>query len=627
MSAPLDLKNLTLEGESFTARATVVFLMALVLVLVLVARLVQLQVLEHDSYSIRSDDNRIQVRTVPPDRGLIFDRRGALLADNRPVRSLNLVTELIDEPEAVIEELRALVEISDRHVEEFRERHQRRRPFEPVALKMNLPEEEVARVRVNGHRWPGVEITEENLRYYPLGDLMAHAVGSVRRVTEEDAQHLDKRRYRGVKFIGRLGVEKFHEDLLHGEVGWQHIEIDARGRVHRILEETPAVVGRDLTLHLDSYLQAVARDALDGRRGAVVAIEPKSGGIMALVSNPGYDPNLFVTGIARALYEELATSRDAPLFNRAVMGRYAPGSTFKAVVALAGLAAGVTDWERTIVDNGEFRLPGRKRVYRDWSWQQGNSGGQGIVHLRKAIYRSSNVYFYDLASRMDIDVLSAFAAQFGYGEVTSLDVADAVAGVLPSRAWKQSHKGDRWYAGDSVNVGIGQGDLLATPLQLATVAAVIANRGRWVRPRLMLATDGAQPGFDLADPRPRVAGPSDEDWEMLVDAMEDVVHRGNQGFRENGTAWFNIGRDIAYRMAGKSGTAQVVEIAQGQEYDEEALDEYSRKHAWFIAFAPADDPALAVSVLVENGGGGSSVAAPVARTVLDAYLAPQLARL
>ena len=625
---PFDFQSLLTDGRSFTVRALVVFLVALALMLVLLARLVQLQVLEHDSYSIRSDDNRIQVRALPPDRGLIFDRRGVLLADNRPARSLNLVTELIDDLDAVVLELGELVELSARHVEDFRERVERRRPFEPVALKVNLTEQEVARVRVNGHRWPGVEIGEENVRHYPLGELMAHAVGSVRRLNEEDARRLDKRRYRGVKFVGRLGVEKFYEDVLHGEVGWQHVEIDARGRIHRILDETPAVVGRDVTLHLDSYLQAAARDALGERRGAVVALEPKSGGIVALVSHPGYDPNLFVTGIHRDLYRELASSRDAPLFNRAVRGRYAPGSTFKPVVALAGLAAGVTDWERTIVDRGEFRLPGRKRVYRDWSWTQGNSGGQGIVNLRKAIYRSSNVYFYDLATRMGVDALTSFAAQFGYGEVTSVDVADAVPGVLPSRAWKMENKGDRWYDGDSVNLGIGQGDLLVTPLQLATVTMVIANRGAWVRPRLLRESAGARPGFELAAARPAVQGVGDEDWEILVDAMEDVVHRGNQGFRENGTAWFHIGRDdMGYRMAGKSGTAQVVGIAQGEEYDEEALDEYSRKHAWFIAFAPADDPALAVAVLVENGGGGSSVAAPVARAVLDAHLAPRLARL
>ncbi len=628
MADPFDIHGLGTEGRAFTVRALVVFLVALAMMLVLLARLVQLQVVEYDSYRIRSDDNRIQVRALPPDRGLIFDQRGGLLADNRPARSLNVVTELIDDLDGVVEELGALVDISERQIEDFHERIARRRPFEPVALRMNLAEEEVARVRVNGHRWPGVEIGEENVRYYPLGDLMAHAVGSVRRVNQEDAQRLDKRRYRGVKFVGRLGVEKFYEDVLHGDVGWQHIEIDARGRIHRILDETPAVVGRDVTLHLDSFLQGAARDALDGRRGAVVALDPKSGGIRVLVSNPGYDPNLFVTGIRSDLYQELASSRDAPLFNRAVQGRYAPGSTFKPVVALAGLAAGVTDWERTIVDRGEFRLPGRKRVYRDWSWTQGNAGGQGIVNLRKAIYRSSNVYFYDLATRMGVDALSSFAAQFGYGEVTSVDVADAVPGVLPSRAWKMENRGDRWYDGDSVNLGIGQGDLLVTPLQLATVAMVIANRGHWARPRLLRESGGAQPGFDLGEPRPRVAGVTDADWEALVDAMADVVHRGNQGFRENGTAWFHIGRDdLGYRMAGKSGTAQVVEIAQGEEYDEEALDEYSRKHAWFIAFAPAEDPTLAVSVLVENGGGGSSVAAPVARAVLDAHLRPRLASL
>jgi penicillin-binding protein 2 len=344
-----------------------------------------------------------------------------------------------------------------------------------------------------------------------------------------------------------------------------------------------------------------------------------------MVSQPGYDPNLFVTGISDDQYRALVTSRDTPMFNRALNGQYAPGSTFKPVVALAGLSLGAADWEEEIIDNGSFRLPGQSRIYRDWSWTQGNSGGQGRVNLHRAIYRSSNVFFYNLASRMEIDDLAAFAGQFGVGRRMALDIPETSPGLLPNRLWKRGAKGLPWYPGDSVNIGIGQGDLLVTPLQLATLAATIANRGRTVRPRMLLASDRPLTEFDPPQPWPAVKGPSPDDWERLVDAMEAVVHRGDHGYRQNGTAWYYIGQDIPYRMAGKSGTAQVVEIRQGEEYNAEELDEYQRKHAWFIAFAPADDPVIALAVLVENGGGGSAVAAPVAREVIDAYLLPQLA--
>ena len=625
MTESLHIKDTRLEQRAFAARAIVIFFVSLTLVLALLARLVQLQVVEHDSYATRAEENRTQTQLVAPDRGLIYDRNGVLLADNLPVRSLAVVVELVPDLDALIATLRERVDITDADMAQFQRRVRRRRPHEPVALKLNLTQAEIARVRVDGHRWPAVRIADENLRHYPFAALTAHALGSVRRVTAEDAERLDAERYRGVKFVGRLGVEKFYEDVLHGQVGWQRVEVDARGRVRRVVDATPPVAGQNLTLHLDVALQTAAAEALEGRRGAVVALDVRSGGVLALVSNPGYDPNLFVVGVDPARYQALVDSRDTPLFNRATRGRYAPGSTFKPIVGLAGLSVGATDWERVLNDRGEFRLPGRARAYRDWSWQRGNAGGQGIVNLRKAIYRSSNVYFYDLATRMDVDVLSDFAGQLGFGRVTAIDIADADPGLLPSRIWKQGAKGEPWYAGDSVNLGIGQGNLLATPLQLATVAMVIANRGSWIRPRMLLSSDGAVPGFPAATPT-RVTAPGAEHWERMVDAMEEVVHRGNQGFRENGTAWFHIGRDIGYRMAGKSGTAQVVGIAQGEEYDEEELDEYQRKHAWFIAFAPADDPAIAVSALVENGGGGSSVAAPVAKAVIDAWLLPRLAK-
>ena len=505
-----------------------------------------------------------------------------------------------------------------------------------MLLKLNLSPRERAVLEVNGHRLHGVQVKPETIRHYPFGTTMAHAVGSVRRMSEQDLARVDERRYRATQFIGKRGVEAFYETSLHGEPGMKSVEVDARGAERRELSRQKPHNGQNLTLHLDSRLQIAASAALGQRRGAVVAIEPATGGIIAMVSNPGYDPNLFVTGIDATQYAELVSSRSTPLVDRAARGRYAPGSTFKPIVGLAGLAFGMTDWERTIVDNGEFRLPGRRRAYRDWSWKPGNSGGQGIVDLGRAIYRSSNVYFYELGSRMPTDAMPDFAAQFGYGRVTALDVADADSGILPDSEWKAGHSGEVWYPGDNINMSIGQGALLATPLQLATAVATIANRGRLVPPRMLKSSDAPLEGYasgeigrigtaalaEYEGGAPRELLP--EDWERMVDAMEDVVHRGNKGYRQNGTAWAYIGRDISYRMAGKSGTAQVVGIPQGQEYEEDELDEYQRKHAWFIAFAPADAPLLAVAVLVENGGGGSTVAAPVAREVLDAYLLPRI---
>jgi penicillin-binding protein 2 len=627
MAPDLSIKDRLSEHQAFVSRALAVFTVALLLVGGLVVRMIQLQVWEHDVYRTRSDENRIQVQPLAPPRGLIYDRNGVLLADNRPVFSLELVRERIDDLTAFIEELNTIVAISEEDISGFYDRlKRRRRPFEPIALKLTLTEDEIARLAVNRHRFiGGVEVKPKLVRYYPDGELYTHAVGSVRRVTEEDLRRLDPVNYSATTFVGKLGVEQFYERSLHGEVGYQRVETDAHGRIRQVLEISPPQAGQNLSLHIDSRLQIAARGALGERRGAIVALDTRSGGILAMVSNPGYDPNLFVTGISNARYQELISSRDTPLFNRAINGQYAPGSTFKPIVALAGLTYDVVTWDEEIDDQGWFKLPNQERVYRDWSWTVNNSGGQGIVNLHRAIYRSSNVFFYDLATRLHIDQLTDFASQFGYGQVMSVDVAGASSGLLPDPIWKRGAKGEVWYPGDNVNMGIGQGDLLVTPLQLATVASVIANRGKWVRPRMLLASD--RPLSEVDPPRslPRVQGPTADDWEWLIDAMEDVVHRGNKGYRQNGTAWAYIGRGIGYRMAGKSGTTQVVEIRQGEEYDEEELDEYSRKHAWFIAFAPADDPVIAVSVLVENGGGGSSVAAPIAREVLDAHLLPQLA--
>lgn len=626
MSRRLAIKDQVRERHTFAARAAGLFAIVVGLVGLLVVRMIQLQVWEHETYQTRSEQNRIQVQPLAPPRGLIYDRNGELLAGNQAISTLTVVRERVPDMDLLLEALEPLVSITAEDIEQFGERLAgARRPFEPVALKLNLSEEEVARLAVNRHRLPGVEIATELVRHYPFDGLVAHAVGSVRRVTREDLQAVDGIRYSATRFIGRHGVERFYERSLHGEVGHQKVEMDAHGRVRQVLDISPPVAGQNITVHLDNRLQIAAAAALGDRRGAVVALDPRSGGVLAMVSQPSYDPNLFVTGISDEQYRALVSSRDVPLFNRAINGQYAPGSTFKPVVGLAGLSLGLLSWEDEIVDRGWFRLPGQDRIYRDWSWQPGNAGGQGRVDLHRAIYRSSNVFFYDLASRMEIADLAGFASQFGIGRRTAVDVPETSAGLMPDAQWKRANRGVMWYPGDSVNVGIGQGDVLVTPLQLATVAATIANRGRIVRPRMLLASDRPLVEFDPPQPLPPVLGPSADDWERMVDAMEAVVHRGGKGYGQNGTAWYYIGQDIPYRMAGKSGTAQVVEIRQGEAYDEEELSEYQRKHAWFIAFAPADDPVIALSVLVENGGGGSSVAGPVAREVIDAYLLPQLA--
>ncbi|MEC7251182.1 MAG: penicillin-binding protein 2 [Pseudomonadota bacterium] len=626
MAVALAIKDPNKEKEMIVGRAIAFFVVVVLCVCLLVARFVQLQIYEHESYQSRSDKNRIQVQPLAPPRGLIYDTNGILLADNRPSSALGIVVERTDELDAVIAELREIIALSDEQVEQFHEAKKRaRRPGEAVVIADNLSDADIAALAVNRHRITGVEVITQLQRYYPLGAIAAHAVGSVRRMTERDVQQNDEAAYRATQFIGKRGVEAYYEEALHGRPGFQQVETDAHGRIRKVIDSDPPTVGKNLTLHLDARLQQAAVDALGEQRGAIVAIDPKTGGVLALVSKPSYDPNQFIVGMTDAQFQALSGSVYVPLFNRATNGQYAPGSTFKPVVGLAGVASGAMQWDTQIDDNGSFRLPGGEREYRDWSWTVDNSGGQGVVDLRRAIYRSSNVYFYDVASRLDVNYLAGFAEGFGFGRNLAVDISDASRGLVPDPEWKLGAKGEKWYQGDSVNMGIGQGDLLVTPLQIATYVAMIANGGKTVRPRMVKGPEAA-PVSDAASYEPtHLTSLTDDDWLRLIASMEDVVHLGGQGFRGNGTAWAYIGQDISYRMAGKSGTAQVVEIRQGEEYNEEELSEFRRKHAWFMAFAPVDDPQIALAVLVENGGGGSSVAAPVARKVVDAYLGSPVA--
>jgi len=626
LAVALAIKDPNRERALIIRRAITFFVIIVLCLGVLAARFVQLQVYEHESYQYRSDKNRIQVQPLAPPRGLIFDRNGLLLADNRPSSALGIVVERVEDLEAMIQRVRGIVTLSEEQVEQFYQRVKRsRRPGEPVVLAENLSNADIAALAVDRHHLDGVKVITRLQRYYPQAGIAAHAVGSVRRMTEEDLRQVDPSRYRATQFVGKRGVEAYYESDLHGRPGFQQVETDAHGRVTRIIDIDPPSVGRNITLYLDAQLQRAAVNALGERRGAIVALDPKTGGVLALVSKPSYDPNQFVVGMSDSEFRALSESVYLPLFNRATNGQYAPGSTFKPVVGLAGIASGAMQWDTKIEDRGSFRLTGGEREYRDWSWTVDDSGGQGIVDLRKAIYRSSNVYFYDVASRLDIDYLARFAGEFGFGQNLAVDIRDASRGLVPDPEWKLGAKGEKWYQGDSVNLGIGQGDLLVTPLQIATYAAMIANRGRVVRPRMVMSGDDKSTASFAPLPSEQTSDLSAEDWQQIVAAMEDVVHLGGQGFRGNGTAWAYIGQSIGYRMAGKSGTAQVVEIRQGEEYDEEDLSEFRRKHAWFMAFAPVEDPQIALAVLVENGGGGSSVAAPVAKEVIDAYLGPSVA--
>jgi penicillin-binding protein 2 len=610
----------------FAGRAIALFVVVVLMFGVLVTRLVTLQIVEHETYQSRADDNRTKIQTLAPSRGMIYDRNGRILADNKTSFSLAIVSERTDDLDALLDSMVEILTLTPQHLERIRNALDKpRRPDSAVVVLEALSEKQVAMLAVNRHRLRGVEVTSQLIRSYPMGELAAHAVGSVRRLTKEDLRTVERVQYSGSQFIGKRGVEAFYEKSLHGKVGYQKVETDAYGRVRRVLEVQGAHTGQNLTLHLDSRLQVASVAALGERRGAIVALDPRTGGVLAMVSQPSYDPNLFVTGMSISTFDDLASSIYLPLFNRAVNGQYAPGSTFKPIVGLAGISSGVTQWSETIEDKGWFQLPGQERIYRDWSWTKDDSGGQGQVDLNRAIYRSSNVYFYDLASRMEIGSLLEFASQFGLGRNVAVDIPEASTGLLPTPEWKRKAKNQPWYPGDSVNLGIGQGDLLATPMQMATVAAAIANRGKVVRPKMLLSSDVSIDEVGTIDELPSVLGLDGEDWALMIDAMENVVHRGGQGFRGNGTAWAYIGQQIGYRMAGKSGTAQVVEITQGEEYDEKQLSEFRRKHAWFIAFAPVDDPTIALAVLVENGGGGSSVAAPVAKAIIDAHLTEELA--
>ena len=575
------------------------------LVFVLIARLFYLQVLRYDEMSTQSEENRVLLQTVPPIRGLIYDTNGKLLATNRSSRSLSIVRELAGDLDTLIETISELLPISDNERRRFDQRIRRRRPFEAIPLKFNLNDEQIATIAVNQFRLPGVEIDADLVRYYPEDKIFAHSVGYVGRINDRELKTLDPALYSGTYVTGKIGLEKYYESKLLGKPGYQEVETNARGRVLRVLKRVSPEQGKDLELYLDTELQKVAIKALKGRRGAIVAMDPKTGGVLSMVSNPAFDPNLFVTGIDYESFNGLNNNIERPLYNRATLGEYPPASTIKPVVGLALLAHDVVDEKTRVFDQGWFQLPGSDHRFRNW-----NRRGDGWIDLYQAMVRSNDTFFYKQAGALGIDRMHDFLSQFGLGRRTGIDIGEERPGLLPSREWKRGVHGQPWYPGETVIAIIGQGYNLATPLQLAEFTTILANRGKHVQPRLVKE--------DMPDIQSPEWGQDievdDKHWDLIINSMEDVIKS------PRGTAHYRIGRNLKYRIAGKTGTAQVVSIPQGEEYDAERLKEFQRDHSLFIAFAPVEDPQIAISVIVENNSG----AANVAKEVMDYYLLPRM---
>ncbi|MFT5482574.1 MAG: penicillin-binding protein 2 [Halieaceae bacterium] len=602
MAAGVALKDTFLESRLYGGRSLAALVFVLLLAAILVGQYTSLQITQYEDYRTRSERNRVQLQPVPPKRGLIYDRNGVLLAENRPSFNLTIVRERVDDWDETLGLLREVVFVSDYDLEKFDSVSQRRRPYESVPLRFKLSEEEIARLAVNSYLLPGVEVEAQLLRHYNEPEVFAHVLGYVGRINEQEEQTLDEVNYSATHHVGKIGLEKHYEAALHGQVGYQNVETNAHGRVLRVLERTDPLPGADLTLQLDANVQRVAVAALGDRRGAVVAIDPRNGGIIALVSNPGFDSNLFVHGISSADYRALRESPDIPLFNRAVQGQYPPGSTMKPLLALAGLHYEMTTAESTVSDPGYYQLKGVKHKYRDWK-RHGN-----VVNLMTSIEQSCDVYYYDLSHRLGIDRIYDFASQFGLGSKTNVDITAERSGLLPSREWKRRVYNLPWYPGETLILGIGQGYMLATPLQLAQMTATIAARGQRFQPRLIKSVNG--------EPMPSIEMPGVEvapaHWDLVHAAMREVVH----GARGTGK---RVLPGITYEMAGKTGTAQVIGIKQGEKYDASKIAERHRDHGLFISFAPVDDPVIAVAVLLENGEHGSW-AAPIARQVTDVFL-------
>jgi penicillin-binding protein 2 len=620
MSVRGRIKDSWRERRLFEQRSIVVVVLIALLSSVLLGRLLWLQVVRYEHYSQLSQGNRVRVEPLPAARGIIYDRHGQVLADNQPTYQLELIPEEVPDLDAALAGLARIALIDSERIDELKKLVRSRRPFESIPIRLRLDDQEIARFAVNRFRFPGIDIQTRLARNYPRGEIGVHALGYVGAISETDLQNIDRESYAGTLTIGKLGVESAYENNLRGQNGRREQLVDVRGRPIENLQALeselvfqPSRRGQDLYLTLDLAVQNAAENAMLNRRGALIALDPNNGDVLALVSHPGFDPNLFARGLSSQEFSALNSDPDRPLFNRALRGTYPPGSTIKPLVALAGLQYGLVTAEDSHYCIGYFTLPGSTRRFRDWQRR-----GHGSVNMQSAIARSCDPYFYSLSDRLGVDRLHEFLGQFGLKAPSGIDVGGEKSGILPSRQWKRSafRKPEEqvWFPGETVIFGIGQGYMTSTPLQIAQMTAILAMRGAAWRPRLVAALRDSQTGEvkDLPPQAMPVVTLKDESyWDSAIDGMRAVMQGGTASAAARGAK---------YSIAGKTGTAQVIAIAQGEEYDADELDERLRDHAWFVAFAPIDKPQIVIAVLIENGGSGSGVAAPVARQVMDAYL-------
>jgi penicillin-binding protein 2 len=622
MISQVRIKDHWTEQRMFLRRSLAAGLVILALVLALLGKLVQLQIVRHDYYADLSAGNRVRIDPVPPNRGLILDRNGAVLAENLPAYQLELVAEQVPDVDASLRRLVAMSLLTDEDVPRLKRLIKSRRSFESVPIRLQLTDEEVARFAVNRHDFPGVDIRTRLTRYYPNGTVAVHALGYVAAISEQDLARIDEGEYAGTTLIGKIGLEYAFEGELHGTPGFKQVLVNAQGRPVELsgqlqadLSSKSSMSGNDLILSLDLRVQRTAEEALKDQRGAVVALDPNNGDVIAFASTPSFDPNPFGRGLTTAEYSTLQNDIDRPLFNRALRGVYPPGSTIKPIIALAALEAQSVDPSAIRYCKGFFTLPGSSHRYRDWKPE-----GHGWVNLQDAIAQSCDTYFYSVAQGVGIDKLSSLMSRFGLGRATGIDIDGEKTGLVPSREWKErafSRPGDRvWFPGDTINIGIGQGYMLATPLQLAHMAATISLRGKSFEPRLVSAIREARTGKVRKLPPQTSTGVDGVDparWERIINGMVGVTSPPRGTARGSAAG-------APYSIAGKTGTAQVFSVGQTEKYDEKTVQERLRDHALFVAFAPAEAPRIALAVLVENGRSGSGTAAPVARKVMDAYL-------
>ena len=606
------LKDHARESQLHFSRILVCITIVCVLLLILIFRLVFLQISQHDLYKTLSLNNQVRIVPITPPRGLIYDRNGVLLAENVPAFSLEITPERTHDIEQTLNAIDKIMPITEAERKRFYKQLKYKRRYQGIPIRVKLTEEEVAKFSVEKHHIPGVDIVAWLIRHYPFGDHFAHALGYIGPISEKDLKEIDTTNYHGTYYIGKTGLEKFYEKTLHGKTGYQHIEADAKGRTIRVLNRISPVPGSNLHLSIDSRLQKIAIEALQDLKGAIVAIEPKTGEVLALVSTPSFDPNLFIQGINANTYHDLQNAPDRPLFNRAIKGQYPPGSILKPAVGLQALELGIIDIQSRIFDPGWYQINGTGRLYRDWIYFSKHHG-HGWVDFAKAMSQSCDTYYYMLAPKLGIKHLYDIYTRFGLGKPTHVDIPGEASGLVPSVQWKKKTYNEAWYPGDTLNVIIGQGRVLATPMQMAQMAAILANKGKLIKPKLVHAIHAAHTDTLTKQPVEETLAVNvqqEKNWDIVIDAMQKVVHI------PGGTA-YRISKGLSYRIAGKTGTAQVFSLKQNEKYEVNKLKTHLRDHSWFIAFAPVDVPQIAIAVIIENKH--TTAAADIARVVLDGF--------